>query len=458
MFVMKLACTIMFILVIDFCSGQTGTTSPVPIEADSLFFNLKYKEAVSSYTDFINENPNAANASYARLAFSNHFTGNYTEAIKGYNLLLTRNPTKQLKAILFSRMAMTYSMKKEKQKAIEYLDSANANGYINTYELEHFADFAFIRNETRFNQLYEEVYKRSFPCKTRPEARQFDFWIGEWDVYLNAYPHHRVGSSVIQNVSGECTILENWQSFNNPFTGKSQNWFDPNTKKWSQLWVGSGGGSQLYTDGEYSDGAMRFKYVQPDGKGYMQPGNFFFYNLGPDLVRQYQELSADSGKTFTVVYDFLYKRRRPGTSFQADGISDEEKIININRRYIDYWLLNDENGVMSLFTEDAMISPSGMKTIKGKQDIKNFWFPKDGSVTTIVGFSNDIQHISFDGEIAYSTQFDHLTWTYKSKEQQLNREQSGITTTIYKKQQDGDWKIIHQMWKDYKVVDKKVVD
>jgi uncharacterized protein (TIGR02246 family) len=296
-----------------------------------------------------------------------------------------------------------------------------------------------------------------FPAEQFRKQGAFDFWIGEWDVYNNAYPNHRVGTSSIQNVSGECTILENWTSYNNPFTGKSQNWYDPNTKKWTQLWIGSGGGHQYFTDGEYKDGAMRFKLLQKDAKGYMQPGNFYFYNLGPDKVRQYQDISADSGKTFNVVYDFLYIRKKntsPYESLATPTISDEALIRAVNRKYVNEWLKNNEQGVLSLFTDDATLAPSGMNPIKGKKEIKKFWFPADGSVTTIEKFTNDIQHVFIDGDIGETSQLDHLVWSYKKGATSMRKEQWGFATTVYKKQTNGEWKIIHQMWKDYKVLNR----
>jgi uncharacterized protein (TIGR02246 family) len=444
---MKILFSLLMLTALGAAEAQTPNTNPpAALVADSLFFNMKYEQAIPAYKDFIEKNPNATISAFARLAFSNQYASHYDEALKLYDVVLSKKPGAPLRPQLYSRMSMTWSMKKNKEKALEFLDSAVANGYANSYEMDHWQDYAFIRDEPRFKELYKKVYAASFPCHTSPEARMFDFWVGEWDVFLNAYPHHQVGTSSIQNVSGECTILENWQSWNNSFTGKSQNWFDPATKKWTQLWIGAGGGAQYFREGEYKDGAMRFSFVQPDAKGYPQPGNFIFYNMGPDMVRQYNEVSKDSGKTFTPVYDFIYKRKNP--------ISDEEKIRTINRKYVDAWLLNDENAVLSLFTDDASISPSGMKTFKGKKEIRDFWFPKDGSTTTILKFSNEIQDISFDGDVAYSTQKDHLFWTYKDKSSEMKKEQWGIATTIYKKQSNGEWKIIHQMWKDYKVVDR----
>ncbi len=290
--------------------SQQATQSTLLKEADSLFFNRNYAAALKKYAAFINSGVDAQPVTLARFAFSNHFSGKYAEALSLYPLVLKTQVSRPLKAQLYSRMAMTYSMKGNKQKAIEYLDSAVVNGYLNTYELENFKDFQFVRNDKRFRELYSTAYNSAFPCKSIPGAHLFDFWIGEWDVYNNGFPNHRVGTSSIQQVSGECTILENWQSFNNPFSGKSQNWYDTTTKKWTQLWIGSGGGHQYFTDGEYKDGAMRFKFQQPDANGVMQPGNFIFYNLGPDTVRQYNEVSNDGGKTFRVSYDFLYIRKK----------------------------------------------------------------------------------------------------------------------------------------------------
>jgi hypothetical protein len=62
-------------------------------------------------------------------------------------------------------------MKGEKAAAFRYLDSANANGYLNTYEMENFDDFDNIRDDERFKKIYAAVYNRAFSCRTVPEAR-----------------------------------------------------------------------------------------------------------------------------------------------------------------------------------------------------------------------------------------------------------------------------------------------
>ena len=131
-----------------------------------------------------------------------------------YDTVLKKQPPAPLKPQLYSRMAMTYAMTNEKkEKALTYLDSAANNGYFNAFEMENFRDYDNIRKDTRFKGIYDRVINNAYPCKTRPEARQFDFWIGDWEVYNNLYPNHRVGTSKIESISGGCSILENWEAF-----------------------------------------------------------------------------------------------------------------------------------------------------------------------------------------------------------------------------------------------------
>lgn len=104
-------------------------------------------------------------------------------------------------------------------------------------------------------------------------------------------------------------ILENWTSVGQPFSGKSMNFVDPVSKKWKQVWVGSGGiNVSEFLNGEYKEGAMRFEFENtlPDGK--KQFVKFHFYNIGKNEVRQLHQTSLN-GSDWTTTYDFTYKRK-----------------------------------------------------------------------------------------------------------------------------------------------------
>lgn len=152
------------------------------------------------------------------------------------------------------------------------------------------------------------------PCMENKQNREFDFWVGDWDVYARG-TEKKVGDSKIEIASGGCMILENWVATGPvEHNGKSMNYVNPQTGKWEQLWIGSGGinvnNPQKFVNGVYTDNAMRFDFEQTDRQGKKQIGRFIFYNEGPDQVRQFNEVSSDNGKTWTTVYDFTYKRKK----------------------------------------------------------------------------------------------------------------------------------------------------
>lgn len=46
------------------------------------------------------------------------------------------------------------------------------------------------------------------PCDTRPQASQFDFWVGEWDVIVKGKP---AGVNRIEKILNGCVLQENWK-------------------------------------------------------------------------------------------------------------------------------------------------------------------------------------------------------------------------------------------------------
>jgi hypothetical protein len=140
-------------------------------------------------------------------------------------------------------------------------------------------------------------------------ARDFDFWIGEWEVH--AARGGLAGSSVIEKVSGGCALLENWTS-QGPGNGKSLNFYNPAAGHWQQTWIGSAGGPVEFRDGVLQDSTMRFiaRTTGPQGEPVLS--RLSFTRLGPNRVRQHAESSGDGGATWTTSYDFHYLRKGSG--------------------------------------------------------------------------------------------------------------------------------------------------
>ena len=151
------------------------------------------------------------------------------------------------------------------------------------------------------------------PCTTDPLYRQFDFWIGEWDVY--AKNGKKAGDSKIELILDSCIILENWKSANLSqgvyYAGKSFNTYNSTTRQWQQTWVDNVGGTTEFLEGHFENDKMTF-LTRPFqvNKDTTAIRRLTFYNLGVDKVRQFGEISKDNGATWNTEYDLEYRRKK----------------------------------------------------------------------------------------------------------------------------------------------------
>src|SRR5215470_2046859 len=79
----------------------------------------------------------------------------------------------------------------------------------------------------------------ALPC-SGTEWRQFDFWIGEWNLTWPSPDGKGTenGTNTITRVLGDCVVLENFTGGgSNPMRGMSLSTFSPKLQKWQQTWV-----------------------------------------------------------------------------------------------------------------------------------------------------------------------------------------------------------------------------
>lgn len=143
------------------------------------------------------------------------------------------------------------------------------------------------------------------PC-TAPENRQFDFWLGKWNV--QSPDGKAAGVNEIQSILGGCVLLENWRGAEG-MTGKSFNAWDAPSRRWRQSWVDSNG-SVLLLEGEFHDGKMVLEGSRPGKNGGIVRHRISWQRIGgdPNRVRQLWEASRDDGKTWNVMFDGTYVR------------------------------------------------------------------------------------------------------------------------------------------------------
>jgi hypothetical protein len=143
------------------------------------------------------------------------------------------------------------------------------------------------------------------PACSAPEYRQFDFWIGDWEVYVG---DKLVGTNRVERILDGCVLMENWVGGQGG-AGKSFNVYDSQSRSWEQTWVDNAGGV-VHFFGTFADGKMSLAGTTYGAKGEAQPTTLTFWNNADGTVRQLWESSADKGKTWTVLFDGLYKRKK----------------------------------------------------------------------------------------------------------------------------------------------------
>jgi hypothetical protein len=142
-----------------------------------------------------------------------------------------------------------------------------------------------------------------------PEFRQFDFWVGDWNVTNPV--GKAAGTNTIDRPYGDCVVQEHWVGASGD-RGTSLNTYDVGRKQWHQTWVDNQG-QLVKLDGAFANGTMTMTgeaISAKTGKPYLNRIRWSRENGDPDKVRQIWDTSTDGGKTWTVAFNGLYVRRK----------------------------------------------------------------------------------------------------------------------------------------------------
>lgn len=287
----------------DGSSAETLSSATVVQEADTLFENNDWAGASKAYEAVVKREP-ANGRAWFRLGAALHALGLYNGAIDAYQRAITIGPAPHALPAMF-RLARVYARMNNKEIAFEWLRKATQAGFSQVQALNTEPDLENLRGEARFQELLIQAQANARPCTRSPQARQFDFWIGEWDVQAGG---QAAGTNSVQLILGDCVVFENWSGAGGG-SGKSFNFYNATLGKWQQTWVDDRGGVLQFI-GEFKDGAMRFQGETLAPKGNKVMHRLTFFPLAADRVRQLWEQSSDGGKTWNVAFDGTYTRKK----------------------------------------------------------------------------------------------------------------------------------------------------
>ena len=138
-------------------------------------------------------------------------------------------------------------------------------------------------------------------------ARQFDFWLGEWDCTWEDEGRRHVGTNSVYLDLGGNDVVENYDGRPSlDFQGLSFSVYDRTAGMWKQTWVDSEG-SYLDFAGGFENGVME---LRRNGEVEGAPAIFRmrWENIERESLDWSWQRSDDGGDTWTSLWEIEYRR------------------------------------------------------------------------------------------------------------------------------------------------------
>lgn len=272
-----------------------------PQAGEALIAQSKWSEAAVVFEELTRANANDG-ASWAALGLAYFNLGRVDAAADAYAKALALDPQSSRAIVGAARVTIARG---DAKSAIAGLTRARDAGIPVLQFIRGSAGFdALAKKDAEFARFVDSLR----PCAAA-EYRQFDFWLGEWDVFSPA--GQKLGRNAITSTNDGCVVFEDWRDARGG-TGNSFNFYEPATKRWHQFWVSSSGnavplaaaadGTPMPMSGGIINGAMVLQ--SPAGRNPLN--RWTWSKLDGGKVRQHAEQSADGGATWTTVFDGYY--------------------------------------------------------------------------------------------------------------------------------------------------------
>lgn len=149
------------------------------------------------------------------------------------------------------------------------------------------------------------------------KQRQFDFWLGEWDVNLRvrqkdlSWKDQHRSTARIYSILGGKAILELWSEGERGLNGYSLRYYNPAKNKWD-MWLNWPSNNQSATNG--MECVFRHNRAECFSKRKIDPGTnlisrYTFSDVQANSIRWDDAYSRDEGKTWSSNWIMEFSRR-----------------------------------------------------------------------------------------------------------------------------------------------------
>jgi len=235
--------------------------APLAHPADFAFEQGRWEDAIEGYRELLAEYPEDR-LSLLRIAQAERELGRHAAALETLDAAFAAQAPE---AMIEVERALNLVALGRNAEALGALEAADHLGTRAREVIEGRPELEPLRDDPRFERIVRNVRARVHPCSALPEASQFDFWLGRWEV--RGVDGTLIGYDTVTKRDGDCSILEQWERVSGS-TGTSLSFFVPSRGQWRHVWTGSGGTVIEMTGGLREGGAMHLEgtleYVDPE--------------------------------------------------------------------------------------------------------------------------------------------------------------------------------------------------
>lgn len=290
-------------------------------DATQLMREAKWEEAATAFGQIVLSDQTNGVA-WLNLGYCLHANGDLDRALRVHHKAATFEP---YKATALYNVGCVHALKGETELAFEYLYKALEARPIPISQFQGDSDLVSLHKDKRWAKLMNKLdpkakdkpkvantplpkskeasaekpkYGKAVSLAKLPPERRFDFWVGEWDMYVNGelISHQSVksqldGASIVQTGPQSMTLAV----------------FDPSSGKWKMTWTSTAGHHDVLVGGMNDQGQMVMKQkVLRDRPGVI--GKWVLRDIYKNHFFADWMTSEDGGKTWVNEAAMEYKR------------------------------------------------------------------------------------------------------------------------------------------------------
>lgn len=352
---------------------QPAADVPSMQEAGALLQQQDWQAASVAYARIVIDQPENGQA-WQLLGYSLHANGDLDRALRVHQKAAT---FPAVRPVALYNVACVHSLQGRTDEAFDYLRQAMAAGFNDPNQYGSDPDLRSLHSDPRWEELgrklrgeeMEEVVEepivkdvevvdagakkkrgQALSLAGMPAEKRFDFWIGEWDVYL--------GDEKVTEWSVKKELEGKVIRQTGPYSMTVVN-FEPNSKKWHMTWMSTEGHHDVLTGGLEGEALVMHQKVVREAPGSI--GRWILSDVHKNYFSADWQLSADKGKTWSSESQMTFWRK--GAAVQASAPASQAA----QNRY-DFLVGEFEVEFKAMTPDQNWVTGKGVSKAKRKDD------------------------------------------------------------------------------------------